>query len=192
MPPKHGYHCEECSAPLVPVYALYACRVPVCPYARKGKGKMHWTLDNEGKGKRTLNLQGEEQDHVGKGKRTLNLQGEEQDRMHHWRGSLEITAVASTPMPQAQSSEGNIARLEGGTEVLLRPKRRLRPLSKMPGRAALGLAPSLQSATRAMSSRWMMDENERCAEREPAAAPLHRVLLFCCFAPPALAPNYVR
>ena len=91
------------------------------------------------------------------------------DDMHHWRGSLEITAVASTPMPQAQSSEGNIARLEGGTEVLLRPKRRLRPLSKMPGRAALGLAPSLQSATRAMSSRWMMDENERCAEREPAA-----------------------
>ena len=122
MPPKHGFHCEECRAPLVPVYVLYACRVPVCPYARKGKGKRTWTLDNEGKGKRTLNLQGEEQDHVGKGKRTLNLQGEEQDRMHHWRGSLEITAVASTPMPQAQSSEGNIARLEGGTEVLLRPK----------------------------------------------------------------------
>ena len=62
---------------MVPVYVLYACRVPVCPYARKGKGKRTWTLDNEGKGKRTLNLQGEEQDHVGKGKRTLNLQGED-------------------------------------------------------------------------------------------------------------------
>ena len=117
MPPKHGFHCEECRAPLVPVYVLYACRVPVCPYARKGKGK-----------------------------RTLNLQGEEQDRMHHWRGSLEITAVASTPMPQAQSSEGNIARLEGGTEVLLRPKRRLRPLSKIPGRVALGLGPLVTEA----------------------------------------------
>ena len=73
---------------MVPVYALYACRVPVCPYARKGKGKRTWTLDNEGKGKRTLNLQGEEQDHVGKGKRTLNLQGEEQDHVHatiSWR-----------------------------------------------------------------------------------------------------------
>ena len=73
---------------MVPVYVLYACRVPVCPYARKGKGKMHWTVDNEGKGKRTLNLQGEEQDHVGKGKRTLNLQGEEQDHVHatiSWR-----------------------------------------------------------------------------------------------------------
>ena len=143
MPPKR-YQCAECRAPLVPVYVLYACRVLVGLYARKGKGKRTWTLDNEGKGKRTLNLQGEEQDHVGKGKRTLNLQGEEQDRMHHWRGSLEITAVASTPMPQAQSSEGNIARLEGGTEVLLRPKRRLRPLhsaSKMPGRLALGLGP---------------------------------------------------
>ena len=38
-------------------------------------------------------------------------------------------------------SEGNIVRLEGGTEMLLRPKRRLQPLSKIPGRVALGLGP---------------------------------------------------
>ena len=38
-------------------------------------------------------------------------------------------------------SEGNIVRLDGGTEMLLRPKRRLQPLSKIPGRVALGLGP---------------------------------------------------
>ena len=43
-------------------------------------------------------------------------------------------------------SEGNIVRLEGGTEVLLRPKRRLQPLSKIPGRVALGLGPLVTEA----------------------------------------------
>ena len=38
-------------------------------------------------------------------------------------------------------SEGNIVRLEGGAEMLLRPKRRLQPLSKILGRVALGLGP---------------------------------------------------
>ena len=63
MPPKHGYHCAECRAPLVPVYMVYACRIRECPYGREGKGKRTWTLDHEGKGKRTWTLQGEEQDH---------------------------------------------------------------------------------------------------------------------------------
>ena len=43
-------------------------------------------------------------------------------------------------------SEGNIVRLEGGTEMLLRPKRRLQPLSKIPGRVALGLGPLVTEA----------------------------------------------
>ena len=64
MPPKHGYRCAECRAPLVPVYMVYACRVRECPYGREGKGKRTWTLDHEGKGKRTLNLQGARQNHV--------------------------------------------------------------------------------------------------------------------------------
>ena len=66
---------------MVPVYVLYACRVPVCPYARKGKGKRTWTLDNEGKGKRTLNLQGEEQDHV---RATISWRYDEQDTRFQW------------------------------------------------------------------------------------------------------------